>query len=328
MDDDAGAPGEAGPEAAGEQPSDDLKRIRRISREAERRLHAAGVRTFAVLALKSPDEIAEIVSLPSDRIMKENWIGQAGRLTEQPLSAGGEQPEVPSGKRFPHETFTIRLSMDDNNLVTHTTVTRVRSNRVESWAGWETERLLEFLSDYVNLSVGEGAAGTVPPPAEPEPVPVAGDAAPPPGDTQAEVPAVPEPKGQPAPPPPTPAGELRLRELEVVSLASGQSQRLLGEDEPFAVRLLLDPQETVVPGGEPLEFTAVVFAKRFDGGHGRTAGKGAGMLVGTEAAVVEVRSDGLPRGLYRLEVTMRLRDPASGQPPRLLSAGGGTLEVD
>lgn len=329
MDDDAGAPDEAGAEAAREEPTDDLKRIKRISREAERRLHAADVRTFAVLALMSPDEIAEIVSLSAQRIARENWTDQARKLAEERSPAGIEQSGDSSEERHRYETFTVRLSVSEANQVINTTVTRVTDNREARWAGWQTSRLLEFVSEYANLAEGEG---TVPPPAEAQPTPtapVAAEAAPAPADIRPEVPAAPKPEGQVTPPPsPAPAPVGRLREPEVVSLASGQPQRLLADAEPFTVRLMLDLQEAGASGEEPLEYTATISAKRFDGGRWQTAGRGSGTLTGTGTAIVETRSDGLPPGFYLLEVTVRLRRPTSGQPPRLLSAAGGLLEVD
>jgi hypothetical protein len=327
MDDDANAPDEARAEAEGEQPTDDLKRIKRISREAEHTLHAADVRTFEALALMSPDEIAEIVSISPQRIARENWTGQARKLAEERSPAGIEQSGDSSEERPRYETFTVRLSVGEANQVINTTVTRVMDEREARWAGWQTSRLLDFLSEYANLGEEDGA---VPPPAEPTPTaPVAAEAAPSPGDTRPEVPAARKPEGQvtPAPSPaPTPIG--RLRELEVVSLASGQPQRLLARAEPFTVRLMLDLQEAGTSGEQPLEYAATISAKRFDGGRWQTAGRGSGTLAGTGTAIVETRSDGLPPGLYRLEVTVRLRHPTSGQPPRLLSAVGGVLEVD
>ena len=64
--------------------SDDLKRINGIGPGVESRLHGVGIYTFAQLATLSPADIAASVSglasLTTERIIKQNWIGQARTL--------------------------------------------------------------------------------------------------------------------------------------------------------------------------------------------------------------------------------------------------------
>jgi hypothetical protein len=311
--DDAGAPGE--------QPSDDLRSIRGIGRETARRLQEAGVRTFADLAGRSPGEIAGKARVQVSRVEREDWIAQARALAEHPQAAAA-QPEPADEDTEHRESFVLRLALDDDNRVIRTLVTHVSSEREEPWAGWDTGRLLEFLSRHVDLRSAADVA-TAAPAAEPEPEPTAEPEPEPAAVTEPEPEAVAELEPEAAA-----AGELVLREVEVVSLASGEPRRLLGETEPFALRLLLDAPERGAPGREPLGFTAAVFAKPFDGGRWRSAGERSGTLAGAGTAVVEVPGQGLPRGLYRLEVTLRLHDPAARKPRRLLSAEGGVLEVD
>jgi predicted flap endonuclease-1-like 5' DNA nuclease len=67
----------------GEEPPerDDLRLINGIGSVVERRLNGIGIYTYAQLAALSPADIAAAVGstgvLTSERIIKEDWIGQA-----------------------------------------------------------------------------------------------------------------------------------------------------------------------------------------------------------------------------------------------------------
>ncbi len=58
----------------------DFTRINGIGPTFDARLKAANVRTFSQLAVMAPEQIAKIVGLSVERIISENWIGQAKRL--------------------------------------------------------------------------------------------------------------------------------------------------------------------------------------------------------------------------------------------------------
>jgi predicted flap endonuclease-1-like 5' DNA nuclease len=64
--------------------TDDLKLINGIGPGVESRLHGVGIYTFAQLAALSPADIAASVSglagLTTERIIKQDWIGQARKL--------------------------------------------------------------------------------------------------------------------------------------------------------------------------------------------------------------------------------------------------------
>ena len=66
---------------------DDLTLITGIGPAVESRLHGVGIYTFAQLAALSPADIAASVSgltgLTAERIIKQNWIGQAHNLSPQ-----------------------------------------------------------------------------------------------------------------------------------------------------------------------------------------------------------------------------------------------------
>ena len=64
----------------------DLKLIDGASSAVERRLHGLSIYTFAQLAALSPADIAASVAglsgLTAERIIKQNWIGQARKLAK------------------------------------------------------------------------------------------------------------------------------------------------------------------------------------------------------------------------------------------------------
>lgn len=66
---------------------DDLRLIDGIGPAIERRLHHTGIYTFAQLAALSPADIAaslaDIAGLTTERIIKQDWIGQARQLLRQ-----------------------------------------------------------------------------------------------------------------------------------------------------------------------------------------------------------------------------------------------------
>src|SRR5437667_4951959 len=74
---------------------DDLKRIKGIRQAVESRLHDRGIFTFAKLAaLSAADIAASVEDLPgmtAERIMREDWIGQARRLAEGSIPTEPQQ---------------------------------------------------------------------------------------------------------------------------------------------------------------------------------------------------------------------------------------------
>ena len=77
--------------------ADDLKLINGIGPAVESRLHGVGIFTFAQLAALSPADIAASVSdltgLTTERIIKQDWIGQARRLAASSKSTETQQAE-------------------------------------------------------------------------------------------------------------------------------------------------------------------------------------------------------------------------------------------
>jgi Helix-hairpin-helix domain len=156
---------------------DDFQAVRGIGRETARRLYDAGVRTFADLASHSPSEIATKARVQASRVEREDWVGQARERAGRSSRTGAEEPETAIDNGEHRESFILRLTLDDDNKVTRTVVTHVRSEReAPAWAGWDTAQLLEFLSEYCDLGQEAeatptgGTLASAASAAEPEPV--------------------------------------------------------------------------------------------------------------------------------------------------------------
>ena len=70
---------------------DNLRLINGIGPAVEKRLNGVGIFTFAQLAALSPADIgaatADLAGLSAERIIKQNWIGQACKLAAQSTSS-------------------------------------------------------------------------------------------------------------------------------------------------------------------------------------------------------------------------------------------------
>lgn len=290
--------------SASQSPADDLQEIKGIGREIAQRLRDAGVRTFAELAGRAPAEIAAKARVQASRVTRERWIAQARALAGRSTVADGDGPGTADDADGPgtaddaerRESFVLRLTLDENGRVGRTSVTHVRTGReAPPWPDWDTTRLLGFLSEYVDLRPQERQR-------------------PAPEDQGRMAPAI------------APPGEIRVRDLEVLPAAAGSSQRSLEAGEPFAVRMRLDPGAGTSAGTQ-LSYSVTVVARTV--GEPRRQTRTVGEAAGTLAAGgdLEVRSSGLLPGFYRLDGAVRVRQPGSDLPHRLVTVQGGLLQV-
>jgi hypothetical protein len=286
--------------SASQPPADDLRQIKGIGRGIVQRLQDAGVRSFAELAGHAPADLAAKAGVPTSRVTRERWIAQARALGERSAVADSDDRETADDAER-RESFMLRLILDEGGRVRRTSVTRVRGGQeAPPWAGWDSARLLRFLSEYVDLSPEERPR----PGPEPQQQPA-------PQDQGRVVPAI------------VPPGEIRVRDLEVLP-AAGFSQRSLEAGEPFAVRMRLDPAGE----GTQLSYAVTVVARTV--GEPRRQTRTVGEATGTLAAGghIELRSTGLPPGIYRLDGAVRVRQPGSDLPHRVVAVQGGLLQVN
>jgi hypothetical protein len=73
--------------------ADDFTQISGIGKILDRRLHEAGVNSYADLAALNPEGIASLLAEPTairpGRIADEDWTGQAARLAAEAAEAAG-----------------------------------------------------------------------------------------------------------------------------------------------------------------------------------------------------------------------------------------------
>jgi predicted flap endonuclease-1-like 5' DNA nuclease len=91
--------------------SDDLKLINGIGPAVEKRLNGVGIFTFTQLAALSPADVAaavaDLTGLSAERIVKQDWIGQARRLAAESTSSEAQKnvepaAEPPAPLEHPH----------------------------------------------------------------------------------------------------------------------------------------------------------------------------------------------------------------------------------
>jgi len=192
--------------------ADDFTQISGIGKILDRRLHEAGVNSYADLAALNPEGIASLLAEPAavrpGRIADEDWTGQAARLAaetaetaeDQPGAAGeeagddipataqgvsGGSPEASAAADAAdprYQSFVVRILLHESNgRIASTTVQHVGSGTERRWPGLDKTALLGFISSYLPpgagdpLSVRQAGRTAVPGPRE-APTPGSGPA--------------------------------------------------------------------------------------------------------------------------------------------------------
>ena len=196
--------------------ADDFTQISGIGKILDRRLHEAGVNSYADLAALNPEGIASLLAEPAavrpGRIADEDWTGQAARLAaetaetaetaeDQPGAAGeeagddipataqgvsGGSPEASAAADAAdprYQSFVVRILLHESNgRIASTTVQHIDSGTERRWPGLDKTALLDFISSYLPpgaadpLSVRQAGRTAVPGPRE-APTPGSGPAA-------------------------------------------------------------------------------------------------------------------------------------------------------
>lgn len=148
---------------------DDFKRIHGIAAAMERRLHAAGIRTYADLAAYTPQTLVaklELNGVMARNVERNQWIEQAHALAgvahpqpaaeAAPLGAAASD-DSPSGRQH-YATFIVELLLGEESEVRRTRVKHVQEGEQGVWAGWEDGRLVSFFVEHAALRPAEQAA--------------------------------------------------------------------------------------------------------------------------------------------------------------------------
>lgn len=296
---------------------DDFQKIAGIGAGIERRLHGAGILTYHDLAARSPEEIAAslagMAGLSSARIASQDWVGQARQL------AGPAAPPLPSEPDQHYVSFHIELLLDVDNSVRRTKVHHHQSDTDEAWAGWDEDRLLALLRSHI-------------PPVAPRRSAEAADSQSPEAPTTTR----PETAGS--------FGDQRGTADVAVGPASsslwvenlgltheGRRSHRLTPGESTSVGFILGVSRTIAPQAAILDFTADVTASSVLGDDQRwPLGTVRGAVRVDEPLPVELTGPPLPRGLCRLEATVRIYPAGHAPESRPLEsrrASGAVIQV-
>jgi hypothetical protein len=309
--------------------ADNFKLINSISPAVERRLHRAGILSFAQLAEMSPESIAEVVAdvrgVSAERIAREDWIGQARALAQQQARAAepeaamatptSEEPEMPaaveqaetaaSEARQRYATFTVELLLGPDGEVRRTSVAHIQSgHREPPWSGWDAARLVDCIVQQAGLA-RLPAKIAVP-------------------DTMPPAPAPPdmEPTEQ--------EGALRVREITAVLSGEDIPRHFILHDQPFGLLIKLDLKEEAVPSDQPLSYTIIVHAKKLGSGTYQRVGLARGVSTSTRPLTIWLTSVPLPVGLYRLKADISIKLPSADSAPQSElsdSLEGGLVQI-
>jgi predicted flap endonuclease-1-like 5' DNA nuclease len=291
--------------------ADNFKRIRGIGRAIESRLHEAGILTFDKLASLSPDSIVELIGdlaeVTVERVTEQDWIGQARELTLRREAEKPDEEETAAREKHLVEgegltSFVVELLLDEDRQVKRTKVMQVATGHEEAWTGWQESRLLEFFVKHAalgRLSAGSALTTKVKSQAAAEAIAVPAAAA------EARVVAAAASSLSPAATAVVMA-QPRLRKLEIIPMSTNYPSHILRDGQPFDVRLTLDLSEMRLLKEASLNYTATVYAKSPGGQTQQLVGEASGTITAVEGGTIEVKSEGLPQGIYRLQAVVNL----------------------
>jgi len=290
---------------------DDFTRISGVGKVFDRRLHQAGVNSYADLAALNPEGIASRLAEPAvrpGRIGGEDWTGQAARLAEEatageartaaenaedaedaedavaPSAAGAPagSPEASSAvdaTGLHYQSFVVRILLrESDGRVASTTVQHVGSGAERRWPGLNKPDLLDFISAYLSPAAA---------------APVVQPSSSPPGD---------------------------------VPLTLARDLRVPRAQEPFTVSISLDLTEVEPPAEPPVRFSAIVLARPLSRAAAQVVSRENGIVSGG-APVIKLHSAGLPGGTYRLEAVVELIESHGRRRGLVASVEGGILVV-
>jgi hypothetical protein len=123
-------------------------------------------------------------------------------------------------------------------------------------------------------------------------------------------------------------GIVRVEALEAATVTFHSPPSTLEVGEPAMLCLTIDFGSARAPGerAPDYHYQALISVKPVHGGPWRKLGTSSGSLTAQATTTIEVPVvPEPPGGLYQLEGTISLRDPASGRPYRLLSVGEASL---
>jgi hypothetical protein len=264
--------------------ADDLKRIRGINHGVEERLHRAGILTYAQLAATSLDDLSlvlkNMVGFSAKRLDSLDWIGQARQLA----LAKEQESQRYAG-------FTLELLLDRDNDVRRTKIKHVQTQKKESWAGWDGERMLAFISANSPIRQKSHPEGIL---SVQENLPDAVQ-----GEFSRE-----EKKPEQLLSGYDLGGDVHLSEVRLNVEGLQEASRLIPSDEALSVSLVLDLKEASKLQGVILPYSAMVFARKFGDAAIQEIGRAEGAIKLQDQVTIGVACMALSEGIYYIDATV------------------------
>lgn len=281
------------PELINTQIGDDFKLVDGIGPAVEKRLHAAGILTYAQLAHLTSKKLAKLldgmVGYSPKRIQEKNWSNQAQKLADQYGQAITEEPHEPNNNSLHYASYTVELLLDRDNQVRRTRAMHVQTRQESSWAGWKAGRLQRFLVDSGQLQISSVM--------ETEPAQVSQVTRPAPSSSEihkTDKPYI------------TLQGATKIVKTRLLNQSGQPLGALIPGKTPFSVELILDLSQVEFPKEERLSYYATIYLKRMGKSRRDISGGTEGSLTRAKRAAIEIYSEPLDPGDYRLEALVAL----------------------
>lgn len=337
------------------QKADDFRLINGLPKTAKAKLHAAGILTFDQLAMMSPHEIVAAIEdsnsanaeTSAERIIRDDWIGQAQKLAESlKVAVETSSDPLPAATNKSEEritSFVLELKLSRNNTVKQTRVMHVESAEKDAekkWEGWNEVELVSFIAHRAGVVLP--AALREAEVAEQTPIAVTSieerlrrlHAKSEPAAATAAFPELPQPASSLVESAHRPAKS----EMKVFVKGMGLPSGLVSSGEPYSLKVLLDPSLITSPDTSELAYTVTIYAKPLADAHD-SAGKHHSSIIGetqgtikqpTDHLVFDIQGADLARGAYRLQATASFQSQTPKKAARkhfTTFVEGGLLQV-
>lgn len=338
--------------------ADDFRLINGLPKTAKAKLHAAGILTFDQLAAMSPHEIVAAVAdadspdseTSAERIIREDWIGQAQKLAESRKAADASTSKsAPSLSRHAAgdrvTSFALELKLASDNQVKQTRVMHVESEEKDAemkWDGWNESGLLGFIANRAGLAPPASLKADEPAANHPLTADVSVEErlkqlhAKYSRSTPSEIPVLPQPVRTQAP-------EMVIdltpskSSVEVFAAGIGLPSGVVPNGSTYNLKVLLDPATIQSTETGELAYTVTVYAKQLaaPSPEKRTlvAGQSQGSILPTAKFVFDLEGAKLEKGSYRLQAVASFTSQPSNKTKKQARqsftafAEGGLLQV-
>lgn len=320
---------------------DDFSLIEGIGPVFSGRLHDAGICTYRQLASFSPTKLAEKVSgLSAKQITRQNLISQARKLAPQKTASKHPPKEAPRRTiRQHYVNFTIEFLLDEKKVIRRTRVVHIQSGDADTWAGWESDQLTDFIARHTGVRAKAKRLD------EPENSAIcrksianSGD-----GFNSIEIkrrdPLHLLPNKREMVQPRTEntqsvlqsrtntnfTSTLRVQDINVLRVGSDTPIYSLRQDQPYHIRLTLNPANAVLPRDIPLRYKVTIDFKKL-GGASCIVAEESSTIILSDCKTLDIACTNPPPGLYRPDVFVILISDETA-PGIMASLKGGLIQV-